>query len=218
MVEICLNVDGTKTPFLCVPNRDIRRLAIRPFKWLWHVMFCICGAHGELHAMSDDSLVDYNSTSLSDVCYEPRGKVSFRMYDCFFPLISTLDNFIFVDHHGLNDQITTTTLTRRRRHFRDEVEERDGPFCVITGTEAIFCDAAHLTPNCKGHKVTFHDHSSMRFFNDVCSSTFWRFSRIVLFVTTLRLSRQFLGLTMSRMDCYWTRPCMQCSPGDILPS
>jgi hypothetical protein len=40
---------------------------------------------------------------------------------------STLPFGIFVDHHNRNDQVTTTTLTRRRCHFR-----------VITGTGATF--------------------------------------------------------------------------------
>jgi hypothetical protein len=81
MVKIYLKVDGTKIPFLCVPDRDAIRLAVRPFKWLRFVMFCISGARGELHSMSDDSLVNYNSTTMADhgYWYNPRGKVSFCM-------------------------------------------------------------------------------------------------------------------------------------------
>ena len=81
MVEIYLKIDETKIPFLSVPDHDALRLAIRPFKWLRLVMFCICGARGELHSMSDDSLVDYNSTTMADhgYWYNPRGKVSLCM-------------------------------------------------------------------------------------------------------------------------------------------
>jgi hypothetical protein len=62
-----------------------------------------------------------------------------RIYPEIGYFLPPLENFILVDHHGLNDQITTTTPTRRCRHFRDvDVKERYGPFCVI------FCDAAHL--------------------------------------------------------------------------
>ena len=76
MVEVYLQVDGTNLHFLSIPNCDVQRLAIRPFKWLRFVMFSICGARGELHARSDDSVVDYDSTMLSnDIYYIPRGKV-----------------------------------------------------------------------------------------------------------------------------------------------
>ena len=86
---------------------------------------------------------------------------------------TSLEIFIFVDHHGLDDKITTTTLTPRRRDFRADAVVRDGPFCVATGLEAKYCDATHLAPKSKGHDVTFLvilcDPSII-----FCFSTFWR--------------------------------------------
>jgi hypothetical protein len=38
-----------------------------------------------------------------------------------------LESFIFVDHRGLDDKITTTTLTPRRHDFRGDALVRDGP-------------------------------------------------------------------------------------------
>jgi len=70
MVEIYLTVHGDQIRFVSVPLRDIRRLAIRPFKWLLFAMFCICGAKGQLYVTSDSDgpLVDYDAgiTSLTD--------------------------------------------------------------------------------------------------------------------------------------------------------
>ena len=60
-----------------------------------------------------------------------------------------------MDYCGLNERMTTSTLTLRRHKFRDEILERDGLFCVVTGHEAILCDAAHLVPRSKGDNVTF---------------------------------------------------------------
>ena len=216
MVEIYLKVDETKIPFLSVPDRDTTRLAIRPFKWLRFVMFCICGARGELHAMSDDSIVDYNSTTIADhvYWYKPRGKVSFFLYVRLFTMNTSSESCIFVDHHGLDEKITTTTLTPRRHAFRDDALQRDA-FCVATGEPAQFCDATHLAPKSKGDDVTFVIilcDSSIIF----CSSTFRRFSTIVLLVITPRL--QFPGLTIFRTVCCWPRPCMRSSPTDLLPS
>ena len=61
----------------------------------------------------------------------------------------------FVDHEGLNDRITTSEGTLRRRDFRDDVIKRDGPVCVITQVGAYHCDATHLIPHSKGDQVRF---------------------------------------------------------------
>jgi hypothetical protein len=67
----------------------------------------------------------------------------------------SLEECIFVDHEGLNDQITTTTQTDCRYNFREDVIEQDGPACIITRQRAAHCDAVHLIPRCKGDKVMF---------------------------------------------------------------
>jgi hypothetical protein len=78
MVEIYLNVDGSHHSFLSIPLDDFRRLSIRPFKWLRYVLYCICGARGDLSASQGAPPVDYNSTELlaDDVkyFYEPSGR------------------------------------------------------------------------------------------------------------------------------------------------
>jgi hypothetical protein len=63
--------------------------------------------------------------------------------------------FAFVDHEGLNDRITTTEGTIRRRNFRDDVVQRDGPACVVTEEGEYECEAAHLIPHSKGDEVRF---------------------------------------------------------------
>ena len=68
MVEIYLNVHEDQTLLLSIPLRDIQRLSIRPLKWLRFVMFCVCGAKGQLSATPDGLPVDDNTgiTSLTD--------------------------------------------------------------------------------------------------------------------------------------------------------
>jgi len=78
MVDIHLNIPESRDPFISIPNSDVRRLSKRPFKWLRFVMFCICGARGDLSATPDGPPVDYDSTSFSDVYYyNPSGKISY---------------------------------------------------------------------------------------------------------------------------------------------
>ena len=157
MVKIYLKVDEMKIPFLSVPNDDTIRLAIHPFKWLRFIMFCICGVRGELHAMSDDSIVDYTSTTMADYVYwyNPQGKVSFFLYIKLFTMNTSLETCIFVDYHGRDEKITTTTQTPCHYAFRDNALERDGPFCVITKVPTDICDAVHLVPKSKGDDVRF---------------------------------------------------------------
>ncbi|KAH8994522.1 hypothetical protein EDB92DRAFT_1943833 [Lactarius akahatsu] len=137
MVEIYLNVDGSRFPFLSIPLDDVQRLSIRPFKWLRYVLYSICGARGDLYARLGDPPVDYDSTELADhliYFYEPSG------------------HCIFIDHEGLNDRLTSTDQTPRRENFRKEILARDKEFCVVTREPANDCDAAHLIPRSKTDK------------------------------------------------------------------
>jgi len=69
MVDIHLIVNGSSIHFLSIPNDDIEYLSIRPLKWLSFVMFCICGAHGDIFTRLDGPLVDYDSASLTEDGY-----------------------------------------------------------------------------------------------------------------------------------------------------
>ncbi|KAH8988298.1 hypothetical protein EDB86DRAFT_2051219 [Lactarius hatsudake] len=135
MVEIYLNVDGSQLSFLSIPPDDVRRLSIRPFKWLRYALYCICGARGGLSASQGGPPVDYDSTKLADdviYFYEPSRQC------------------IFVDYECLNDSMTSTDQTSRRDNFRRKILARDGSFCVVTRDVEGSCDAAHIIPRSKG--------------------------------------------------------------------
>ncbi|KAI9438928.1 hypothetical protein H4582DRAFT_1877448, partial [Lactarius indigo] len=140
MVEICLDVDGSQRSFLSIPFDDIGRLSIRPFKWLRYVLYCICGARGDLSAEHGGPPVDYDSTELADD-------------DIYFYRPSS--RCIFVDYEGLNGTMTSTDRTPRRNHFRREIMDRDGELCVITRDVPECCDAAHIIPMSKGDEYIF---------------------------------------------------------------
>ncbi|KAH9046785.1 hypothetical protein EDB84DRAFT_601098 [Lactarius hengduanensis] len=135
MVNIYLNVDKSTFLFLSIPDSDVQRLSIYPFKWLRFVTFSVCGARGCLSTTPDGPPINYDSASLNgitDLYYTPLG-------DC-----------IFVDYQGSNDQATSTVPTDCPNDFRDNVIARDGSACVVTRDPALCCDAAHLIPWCKG--------------------------------------------------------------------
>ncbi|KAH8994531.1 hypothetical protein EDB92DRAFT_287375 [Lactarius akahatsu] len=94
MVNIYLNIDKSTLLFLSIPDSDVQRLSIYPFKWLRYVMFSICGARGCLSAIPGGPAIDYDSASLNDIVnlyYEPLG------------------NCVFVEYPSLNDQTSPTT-------------------------------------------------------------------------------------------------------------
>jgi len=69
MVEIHLHVDGFYIPFLSIPPSDVRRLSLRPLKWIRFVVFSICGARGHLSATPDGPSVDYTNTETNAEYY-----------------------------------------------------------------------------------------------------------------------------------------------------
>jgi hypothetical protein len=77
-------------------------------------------------------------------------------------IAASQENLIFVDIEGLNDRVTPSVMTQRRKEFRAQIVQRDGS-CVITGHRAMVCDAAHLIPKVKG--------------DEVISSVIWNFFR-----------------------------------------
>ncbi|KAH9980904.1 hypothetical protein BGW80DRAFT_1267112 [Lactifluus volemus] len=135
-IEIFLIYDGTPKSFLLIPQSDIQRLAIYPFRWLRYVMFAICGARGDLSTTPEGPYVNYDRTEFADAetrCY-------------YWPS----EDCAFVDHQGLHDQLTSTEQTPCRSGFRSDVMRRDGPTCVVTQERKELCDAAHLIPWSKG--------------------------------------------------------------------
>ena len=80
-VEIYLVTHDVSVSFLSILIKDVKRLSVRPFKWLRFVMYCICGAPGEISAKARGDPVEYESTELADANgrYYYQGKVCFCM-------------------------------------------------------------------------------------------------------------------------------------------
>ena len=63
---------------LAIPESDIRRLSLRPLKWLRYVCFAFCGVHGDLCDSPRGDPVDYEAIVhedpiAQDYYYIPRG-------------------------------------------------------------------------------------------------------------------------------------------------
>jgi hypothetical protein len=80
-VEIYLVTGEVPVSFLRIPIKDVKRLSVRPFKWLRFVMYAICGAPGKISATPDGDQVEYDCTELADadVEYYYQRKVCFCM-------------------------------------------------------------------------------------------------------------------------------------------
>ena len=59
--------DGDWIQALAIPLEDIRRLSLRPLKWLRFVAFAALGAKGHLSQTPGGNLVDYENVSLADL-------------------------------------------------------------------------------------------------------------------------------------------------------
>lgn len=139
------------------------RFSQRPYKWICYAIGVVIGAKGILSTSSnslnavavDDDAVPAESV---DLYYHTTLEERRRM----FP----------IDPTGGRTHVTSSVSIRRRNDFRDDVAERDGRRCLLTGVEEIFCDAVHVLPHSKGDEVCYsyfqpilayhHNHSTFR--------------------------------------------------------
>ena len=77
MVDIYLIIENKQIHTLSIPLSDIKRLSLRPLKWLRFVTFTVCGVQGDLSETPNGHHVNY-STSYSaiapDYYYTPQGE------------------------------------------------------------------------------------------------------------------------------------------------
>ncbi|KAH8979308.1 hypothetical protein EDB92DRAFT_2055965 [Lactarius akahatsu] len=105
-------------------------LSERPYKWICYAIRVVIGAEGVLSTSHDSLDVVDNDAALlvkSAVLY----------------------------YHISNKDRTSGVLSARRGSFFDEVAERDGGICLLTGLKREFCDAVHLLPHRKGDMARY---------------------------------------------------------------
>ena len=64
---------------LTIPVEDIKRLTLRPLKWIRFVAFAVIGARGHLYTSLEGELVDYKTgfdSLADDYYYVSRGTLS----------------------------------------------------------------------------------------------------------------------------------------------
>jgi len=159
-----INVDPTNWRWvhcliLPLETLNARQFSPRPYKWIRYAIGVVVGAEGDLSSSPDSpNVVDCNAGVPQDpavLYYHISDKERRRM----FP----------VDPDIGRTNITSSVATTRRAQFRDDVAERDGRECVLTGLEETYCDAVHLLAHSKGDAVCYS-------YSQVCphSSLQWR--------------------------------------------
>ncbi|KAK0462194.1 hypothetical protein IW261DRAFT_1348408 [Armillaria novae-zelandiae] len=168
-VNIHLSYRNAQVLALSIPIVDIKRLSIRPLKWLRYVAFTVFGAIGHLALTADGSAVeDENITWESqdrlceDYYYIPDGELHLVDYQC------------------LNDRITSSATELRLPSFSQSIIQRDGDFCVFTETEAAYCEAIHILPKCKGDEYIQAVHQDRRHAYSGIPSSILEFERPIL--------------------------------------
>lgn len=118
------------------------RFSHRPYKWIRYVIGVV-GAEGDLSSSRDSpSVVDYNAVILAEsavLYYHTSDEEMRRM----FPVNANI----------AHTTITSSCATTRRAQFHNDVAERDGKTCVVSGRTERFCDAVHLLAHSKGDEV-----------------------------------------------------------------
>lgn len=150
----------------------------RPYKWIRYAIGIVVGAEGDLSSSSNSlNVVDYDAglpTESAILYYCTSDEEKQRMFPA--------------DHYMGCERVTSSASSTRRFEFADEVAERDGSVCVLTGFGKEICDAVHLVAHSKGDKV--YSSYSLFVLTDCCNggSTF----RLILIVAVETLVAQTL--------------------------
>ncbi|KAK0187364.1 hypothetical protein F5146DRAFT_1064573 [Armillaria mellea] len=149
-VNIHLRYHNAQVLALSIPIVDIKRLSIRPLKWLRYVAFTVFGAIGHLTTADGSAVEDENITWESqdrlceDYYYIPDGELHLVDYQCF------------------NDRVTSSATERRLASFRESMIRRDGDRCVFTRDNPSVSEAIHLLPKSKGDEYIQRVHQDRR--------------------------------------------------------
>ncbi|KAF8959530.1 hypothetical protein BDZ97DRAFT_1390100 [Flammula alnicola] len=143
-----LNLDTTNWSWvhcLALPLGTLNSLQFsqRPYRWIRHAIGVVVGAEGFLSTSYDlIGGVDYNAAlpAESAVLY-------YHLSDAERRRMFPADPSIGRTHVTSSSSSEPTT---RMAEFRNEVAQRDGRKCVLTGLEETVCDAVHLLPHSKG--------------------------------------------------------------------
>ncbi|KAK0187236.1 hypothetical protein F5146DRAFT_767916 [Armillaria mellea] len=150
-VNIHLSYRNAQVLALSIPIADIKRLSIRPLKWLRYVAFTVFGATGHLALTADGSAVeDENFT------WESQDRLC---EDYYYIPDGTLH---LVDYQCLNDRITSSATEPRPTSFRQSIIDRDGDSCVFTRNDLSVSEAIHLLPKSKGDEYIKTVHQDRR--------------------------------------------------------
>ena len=130
---------------LLVETLNALQFSQRPHKWIRYAIGVIVGAEGDLSSLPDSlNVVDYNAVLPAEstaLYYHTSEEERRRM----FP----------IDPDIGRTNIASSVATTRRARFHDDVAERDGRTCVLTGVDEEFCDAVHLLAHSKGDRVGY---------------------------------------------------------------
>lgn len=84
-VNIYLIIEDRQVHTLSIPLSDIKRLSIRPLKWLRYVTFTVCGVQGDLSETPNGCCVNYSISHDAIVLnyyYTPQGMNTHKSQNC----------------------------------------------------------------------------------------------------------------------------------------
>lgn len=152
-VELWLRISDAWQPILSIPISECDRFALKPLKWLRFLGYTIYGREGDISLARNGLPVDYERGVEGGARYYfiSSGMCSFMSWSIYVQLHFEESPQI-VDVDFIDDRTTSSQVTESRADFRDAVFQRDGT-CILTNSEASFCQACHYCPHSKGSDV-----------------------------------------------------------------
>ncbi|THH20320.1 hypothetical protein EW146_g1008 [Bondarzewia mesenterica] len=150
--EVTLTIktnSDTWRPALRIPLIDLKRLSLRPLKWIRFIAYAITGAQGELYLLPSSSELEGEVVNYDDASH-------FQSEYYFVPSYFLVEGLI--DDHAMKHTISGSVASTPSPNFRLKVAERDDNHCIFTGFRGGYCVATHIIPHVKGdeyiHLVT----------------------------------------------------------------
>lgn len=131
------------------------KLSLKPYKWIRYAIGVVVGAQGHLSTSSDPLsrlTVDHNINA-NEFLTQHTSELYYHLSDAEKVLMFPIDPDLGRTNTSCYSTASDSAATSHRVRFRQDVKDRDGEACVLTGYGIPVCDALHLLAHSKGDKV-----------------------------------------------------------------
>ncbi len=131
---------------------NLLQFSTKPLKWIRYCIGAVTGAQGHLSRKADSlDVIDYDQPLSSD---SESMSLYYHVGDAEKEHMFPTDPHLADPHktNSVHSRAATTTSSIACEGFHQDLRDRD-TCCLVTASDEVLCDAAHLVPHCRGDDV-----------------------------------------------------------------